>query len=156
MRVTVETSPGPPSLPQKPGRTVPAPPLMPQQKGWGAGDRTTDDGTCDAPGRRRVGGGPGRPRDRAGGTEQGQGRGGGLTMMAMPEKSTADTNCQSLGAQGRRSEPGPRPPQAPGSLPIQLRAQGWLVLGERMRGDGLKVNRTQGKAGGQGPKQPLP
>lgn len=111
-----------------------------------------------APAMLQAGGGweeaRGGPGTGQGGQTQGQGRGGGLTMMAMPEKSTADTNCQSLGAQGRRSEPGPRPPQAPGSLPIQLRAQGWPVSGERMRGDELKVKRTQ--AGGQGPRQPLP
>lgn len=57
----------------------------------------------------------------------------GLTMMAMPEKSTAETNCQTL---GRHQEEGHGQvpcchPQTQGSL-FSQDVQRWLVCGQGM------------------------
>lgn len=61
-----------------------------------------------------------------------QGRGGGqvpgarqgLTMMAMPEKSTAETSCQTLGRRGEEGQSHPRPHRTLPS-PAKMPSDGW-------------------------------
>lgn len=77
------------------------------------------------------------------------GGGGGLTMMAMPEKSTAETNCQSL---GRRQEES----YAARSFAATPRPQGTLPSPGEMPRDGIKGKSAGARLMRWGLAQPLP
>lgn len=77
------------------------------------------------------------------------GGGGGLTMMAMPEKSTAETNCQSL---GRRQEES----YAARSFAATPRPQGTLPSPGEMPRDGFEGKSAGARLMRWGLAQPLP
>lgn len=74
---------------------------------------------------------------------------GGLTMMAMPEKSTAETNCQSL---GRRQEES----YAARSFAATPRPQGTLPSPGEMPRDGIEGKSAGARLMRWGLAQPLP